>query len=109
MGKTKKELLSSAPWRGDEGQDENKFKDGKVRVTSQPGSESTMHVPRKKKSSVAKYDEDDDAIEIDPQLRYSFQRNYQVLCSIEFVPLVFFMQNAFWCSIAFDLQLIGLI
>ncbi|XP_072989409.1 uncharacterized protein [Typha latifolia] len=74
----KKELLASAPWRGEE--EPEKFKDAKLRVTSQPGGTPTMHVPRKKSSSSSKDlgDEDDEA-EIDPELRYSFQRNFQFL------------------------------
>ncbi|KAI4332364.1 hypothetical protein L6164_017280 [Bauhinia variegata] len=76
MTKNKKQLLSSAPWRA--GQDEEEFPDAKLKVTSQPGTTPTMHVPSKK-SKQSKADVDDDGLEIDPELRYSFQRNYQVL------------------------------
>ncbi|GMN45393.1 hypothetical protein TIFTF001_014576 [Ficus carica] len=73
----KKQLLASAPWRVDEDSDKE-FKDAKLKVTSQPGGKSTMHVPRKK--SVRSEDQDlDDSLEIDPELRYSFQRNFQFL------------------------------
>uniref|UniRef100_A0A6N2N2E7 Uncharacterized protein n=1 Tax=Salix viminalis TaxID=40686 RepID=A0A6N2N2E7_SALVM len=48
MTKAKKELLSKAPWRGEDDDESNKFKDAKLKVTSQPGSTPTMHVPRKK-------------------------------------------------------------
>uniref|UniRef100_A0A1D1XZC6 Phosphopantothenate--cysteine ligase 1 n=1 Tax=Anthurium amnicola TaxID=1678845 RepID=A0A1D1XZC6_9ARAE len=74
----KKELLESAPWRGEE---EDKFEDAKLRVTRQPGGgASTMYVPGKKSGSSGLPDVDDDgAVEIDPELRYSFQRNYQFL------------------------------
>lgn len=43
---------------------------------------SKMHVPSRgtKKGSLA--DDDDDSLEIDPQLRYSFNRNYQFLQSV---------------------------
>jgi hypothetical protein len=48
----------------------------------QPGAESVMHVPRKKKDKSNRHDhdnnDDDSLVEIDPQLRYSFHRNYQV-------------------------------
>ncbi|KAJ7949740.1 Zinc finger/BTB domain protein [Quillaja saponaria] len=77
MTKAKKQLLSSAPWRGEDDTDE--FQDAKLKVTSQPGTTPTMHVPRKK-TQRSKYDDDDDSlVEIDPELRYSFQRNYQFL------------------------------
>ncbi|XP_052203648.1 uncharacterized protein LOC127808944 [Diospyros lotus] len=82
MGKTKRELLSSAPWRGEE-VDADKFKDAKLKVTRQPGSTPTMHVPGKKTSVSSKkpsHDQDDGSLsEIDPELRYSFQRNFQFL------------------------------
>lgn len=78
MSKTKKELLASAPWRVGSEEDE-KFKDAKMKVTSQPGSTPTMHVPGKKNFS-SKIDAvgEDSLTEIDPELRYSFQRNFQV-------------------------------
>jgi len=40
MGKTKKQLLSSAPWRDEES---DEFRDAKVKVTSEPGTAPTMH------------------------------------------------------------------
>ncbi|XP_047324494.1 uncharacterized protein LOC124928016 [Impatiens glandulifera] len=81
MAKTKKELLSSAPWRGEE---EDKFKDAKMKVTSQPGSTPTMYVPGKKSANSHHHaeDADDSLSEIDPELRYSFQRNFQFLQSV---------------------------
>lgn len=80
MGKTKKDLLTKAPWRGGGDDDEaDKFKDAKLKVTSEPGATPTMHVPRKGKGSrYDDIDDDDDDLQLDPQLRYSFQRNYQV-------------------------------
>ncbi|KAK8580086.1 hypothetical protein V6N13_075552 [Hibiscus sabdariffa] len=78
MGNPKKELLSKAPWRGDDDQDNsNKFADAKLKVTNQPGSTAKMHVPRRK--SAASQIDDDDTLEIDPELRYSFHRNFQFL------------------------------
>ena len=78
MAQKKKELLSSAPWRAGPQEDE-KFKDAKMKVTSQPGATPTMHVPGKKKFG-SKNDAvgEDSLTEIDPELRYSFQRNFQV-------------------------------
>ncbi|KAJ8747301.1 hypothetical protein K2173_014459 [Erythroxylum novogranatense] len=39
-----------------------------------------MHVPRKKTNSNSlDLDDGEDALEIDPELRYSFQRNFQFL------------------------------
>ncbi|KAJ3681424.1 hypothetical protein LUZ60_015913 [Juncus effusus] len=78
MGR-KKELLSSAPWRGDDEEDPaDKFRDAKMKVTkNSPGEESVMHVPKKKNQSDADLDEDEPVI--DPELRYSFQRNSQFL------------------------------
>lgn len=76
MGKTKKRLLSSAPWR-DEEKPSDKFKDAKLKVTNQPGATPTMHVPGKKSSSSSIGEDDDSLSEIDPELRYTFQRNFQ--------------------------------
>ncbi|MQM16063.1 hypothetical protein Taro_049021 [Colocasia esculenta] len=73
MGK-KKALLESAPWRGEE----DKFEGAKLRATRQPdGGQATMYVPGKKAAGSA--DDGYDAVEIDPELRYSFQRNFQFL------------------------------
>ncbi|XP_010542816.1 PREDICTED: uncharacterized protein LOC104815902 [Tarenaya hassleriana] len=72
----KKELLSKAPWRGDD-DDSDKFSDAKLKVTRESGGTSTMHVPRRRSDGSAA--NDDDSLEIDPELRYSFQRNYQFL------------------------------
>ena len=75
----KRELLKSAPWRVEEEEDD-KFEDAKLKVTNQPGSTPVMHVPGKKlsksKNGVAD-DGDDSLTEMDPELRYSFQRNFQ--------------------------------
>lgn len=72
----KKQLASSAPWRGEEEVDE--FAEAKLKVTKNPGETSVMHVPRKKSVKSKSTKEEDDSLEIDPELRYSFQRNYQV-------------------------------
>ncbi|KAH7863987.1 hypothetical protein Vadar_024340 [Vaccinium darrowii] len=77
MVKKKKDLLSSAPWRGEESGEADKFKDAKTSVTSQPGATPTMHY--NKPSNKPFSDGDDLRPEIDPELRYSFQRNYQFL------------------------------
>ncbi|KAK9928452.1 hypothetical protein M0R45_025587 [Rubus argutus] len=77
-GKAKKELMSSAPWRVQE-ETGDEFADAKLKVTrQQAGADSTMHVPRKK-TKQQRYDDDDSLTEIDPELRYSFHRNYQFL------------------------------
>lgn len=78
----KKQLLSSAPWR--DGEDNSaKFEDAKLRATNQPGSTPTMYVPRKKKTVQGRNDDDDSSLtEIDPELRYSFQRNFKVISSL---------------------------
>ncbi|CAH9108508.1 unnamed protein product [Cuscuta europaea] len=79
MAKGKKELLKSAPWRVGSEEDE-KFKDASLKVTREPGSTPTMHVPAMKSvESKASDLEDDSLIEIDPELRYSFQRNFKFL------------------------------
>lgn len=78
----KKQLLSSAPWR-DEEDNSAKFEDAKLRATNQPGSTPTMYVPRKKKTVQGTNDDDDSSLtEIDPELRYSFQRNFKVISSL---------------------------
>lgn len=78
MAKGKRELLSEAPWRGDDNDAPDKFKDAKLKVTRQSGSTSTMHVPGKKNSNRRSDDDEDDLLVLDPELRYSFQRNFQV-------------------------------
>ena len=81
MTKTKKkQLMASAPWRVEENA-EDEFPEGKLKVTKQSGGESTMHVPRKKSIRSKDKDADDSLAEIDPELRYSFQRNFQVFSS----------------------------
>ncbi|KAK3426530.1 uncharacterized protein LOC104449809 [Eucalyptus grandis] len=77
MTKGKKQLLSKAPWRVEDDDQSDKFKDAKLRVTSQPGQTPTMHVPRKK-SRPGDADEEDESA-LDPELRYSFQRNFMFL------------------------------
>ncbi|KAF3447396.1 hypothetical protein FNV43_RR12582 [Rhamnella rubrinervis] len=79
MTKAKKKLVASAPWRGEEDGAEEEFKNAKLRVTNQPGGTPTMHVPRKKSIRSKDQDPDDSLSEIDPELRYSFQRNFQFL------------------------------
>ncbi|XP_030933844.1 uncharacterized protein LOC115959546 isoform X2 [Quercus lobata] len=74
----KKKLMSSAPWRGEEEAAEE-FQGAKLKVTKQqPGADSVMHVPCKKKDKSKRQDhdnyDDDSLVEIDPQLRYSFQQ-----------------------------------
>lgn len=81
MSKTKKQLMSSAPWRVEE-EAEDEFQDAKLKVTSQPGSTPTMHVPKKKTKRSKDQDYEDSLTEIDPELRYSFQRNFQVFLSL---------------------------
>ncbi|KAG6388896.1 hypothetical protein SASPL_150332 [Salvia splendens] len=82
MAQKKKELLSSAPWRMGP-QEDDKFKDAKLKVTSQPGATPKMHVPGKKTFG-SKNDAvgEDSLTEIDPELRYSFQRNFQFLQNV---------------------------
>ncbi|KAJ9542764.1 hypothetical protein OSB04_029270 [Centaurea solstitialis] len=100
MGKPKKELLASAPWRTGGDDERDKFKDAKLKVTAQPGATPTMHVPGKKNKSKdlsLAAEQDDSITEIDPELRYSFQRNFQFLqrvFSIDTVvkPLPYSMQ-----------------
>ncbi|WJX49495.1 hypothetical protein P8452_35925 [Trifolium repens] len=76
MAKGKKQLMSSAPWRGEE-DDTEQFPDANLKVTSQSDGTSTMHVPRNKTKN--HNHDDDDSLEIDPELRYSFQRNFQFI------------------------------
>ncbi|KAK7367028.1 hypothetical protein VNO80_09034 [Phaseolus coccineus] len=71
--KGKKQLMSSAPWRGEESE---VFEEGKLKVTRQGDGTATMHVPSSKSNHLH---QDEDSIEIDPELRYSFQRNFQFL------------------------------
>ncbi|KAL5704062.1 hypothetical protein ACHQM5_022536 [Ranunculus cassubicifolius] len=76
----KKDLLASAPWRGETEDNSDKFKDARMKVTSQPGSTPTMYVPGKKSGSSK--DVDESLTEIDQELKYSFKRNYQFLQTV---------------------------
>ncbi|KAL9308197.1 hypothetical protein AtEden1_Chr1g0037471 [Arabidopsis thaliana] len=78
----KKELLSKAPWRGDDEDDSDKFSNAKLKVTKDSDGMSKMHVPSRGTEKGSLADDDDDSLEIDPQLRYSFNRNYQFLQSV---------------------------
>ncbi|PAN33309.1 hypothetical protein PAHAL_6G010700 [Panicum hallii] len=79
MGRKRKELLSSAPWRtGEAAEDEEAARlsrEGKVSVTNNPGETATMNVPRSRRQDLDITVDDFDEEEIDPELRYSFQRN----------------------------------
>lgn len=109
--KGKKQLMSSAPWRGED--ESEQFPDANLKVTRQQDDTSTMHVPRSKSSN---HNHDDDSIEIDPELRYSFQRNFQVLfCSIYSNNSLLFLtcllcycvketQIRFWYDICFNVE-----
>jgi hypothetical protein len=82
MGRKRKELLSSAPWRtGEAAEDEDAARmsrEGKVSVTSNPGETATMSVPRSRRQELDLTVDDFEEDEIDPELRYSFQRNSRV-------------------------------
>ncbi|CAD6266381.1 unnamed protein product [Miscanthus lutarioriparius] len=83
MGRKRKELLSSAPWRtGEAAEDEDAARmsrEGKVSVTSNPGETPTMSVPRSRRPDLEFTVDDFEEDEIDPELRYSFQRNSRFL------------------------------
>lgn len=97
MTKAKKELLSSAPWRGEDDQSE-KFPDAKLKVTRQPGQTPTMHVPRKKTNGPS--DEENDESALDPELRYSFQRNYKVRYLLRLSRISSIFEHPHSCPIA---------
>ncbi|KAJ1266907.1 hypothetical protein BS78_07G016100 [Paspalum vaginatum] len=83
MGRKRKELLSSAPWRtGEAAEDEEAARlsrEGKVSVTNNPGETPTMSVPRSRRQELDLTVDDFEDEEIDPELRYSFQRNSRFL------------------------------
>jgi hypothetical protein len=99
MAKGKKQLMSSAPWRGEE-DDTEQFPDANLKVTSQSDGTSTMHVPRNKSKNHSH--DDDDSLEIDPELRYSFQRNFQVFF---FLKHMLYSYNLILFSTCFDMFL----
>lgn len=78
MAKTKRELLKLAPWRDTPQDGDNKFQDARLKVTSEPGTMPTMHVPGKVYNSETGGIGEDSLVEINPELRYCFQRNFQV-------------------------------
>ncbi|KAM1233015.1 hypothetical protein EV1_002691 [Malus domestica] len=67
LSKTKKQLMSSTPWRVEE-EAEAEFPEGKLKVTSQPWLTLTMHVSRKKTKRSQDQDNQDSLIEINPEL-----------------------------------------
>jgi len=94
MGRKRKELLSSAPWRtGEAAEDEDAARmsrEGKVSVTSNPGETPTMSVPRSRRPDLDLTVDDFEEDEIDPELRYSFQRNSRVPYTPTLPSLFFF-------------------
>ncbi|PWZ38900.1 Guanylate-binding protein 4 [Zea mays] len=88
MGRKWNELLSSAPWRtGEATEDEDAARmsqDGKVSVTSNPEEMPTMSVPRSRRPDLALTIDDFEEDEIDPELRYSFQRNSRYHLHVQF-------------------------
>ncbi|KAE8673620.1 Zinc finger and BTB domain-containing protein 11 isoform 2 [Hibiscus syriacus] len=94
---------SKAPWKVEVDQD--KFTDAKLKVTSQPGSTAKMHVLRRK--SASSQIDDDDTLEIDPELRYSFQRNFSKRKLYELVTWSCFkvLQRSFLAPVTFILQM----
>ncbi|XP_008680087.2 uncharacterized protein [Zea mays] len=82
MGRKWNELLSSAPWRtGEAAEDEDAARmsrEGKVSVTSNPEEMPTMSVPWSRRPDLDLTIDDFEEDEIDPELRYSFQRNSRV-------------------------------
>ncbi|CAL5009588.1 unnamed protein product [Urochloa decumbens] len=83
MARKRKELLSSAPWRtGEAAEDEEAARlsrEGKVSLTNNPGETATMNVPRSRRQELDPAVDDFEEEEIDPELRYSFQRNSRFL------------------------------
>uniref|UniRef100_A0A453S2L2 Uncharacterized protein n=1 Tax=Aegilops tauschii subsp. strangulata TaxID=200361 RepID=A0A453S2L2_AEGTS len=83
MVRKRKELLSSAPWRTGEAEEDDEAsrmsREGKVTVTSNPGETPTMNMPRSKRPDLDLAVDDFEEDEIDPELRYSFQRNSRFL------------------------------
>lgn len=94
-GAMKNKLMSSAPWRGEE--EAQQFEGANLKVTNQPGSTPTMLVPGQKKSVASKSKPREPIAEIDPELRYSFQRNTQVMPWFLFT---FFFKNKILVSLS---------
>jgi hypothetical protein len=94
MARKRKELLSSAPWRtGEAAEDEEAARlsrEGKVSVTANPGDTATMNVPRTRRQELDLAVDDFEDDEIDPELRYSFQRNSRVRGTCASVPIFSF-------------------
>jgi hypothetical protein len=102
MGRKRKELLSSAPWRtGEAAEDEDAARmsrEGKVSVTSNPGETPTMSVPRSRRPDLDLTVDDFEEDEMDPELRYSFQRNSRVPYTPTRPSFFFWVLNDFPCS-----------
>ena len=102
MGRKRKELLSSAPWRtGEAAEDEEAARlsrEGKVSVTNNPGETATMNVPRSRRQDLDLTVDDFDEEEIDPELRYSFQRNSRVYLFVTLLspPAHLFQSSSFF-------------
>ena len=97
--------LSSAPWRtGEAAEDEDTTRmsrEGKVSVTSNPEEMPTMSVPRSRRPDLALTIDDFEEDEIDPELRYSFQRNSRVPYMPDRLTIVFLFYD-FPCSCSMD-------
>jgi hypothetical protein len=95
MGRKWNELLSSAPWRtGEAAEDEDAARmsrEGKVSVTSNPEEMPTMSVPWSRRPDLDLTIDDFEEDEIDPELRYSFQRNSRVPYMPDRPTIVFFV------------------
>eukprot|EP01018_Ginkgo_biloba_P010253 Gb_31834 [translate_table: standard] len=73
-----RKVMSSAPWR-EKAKEKGKYEHAKLRAANEPGQKPTMYVPSKADSRLARREPKDDPFEIDPELRYTFQRNFQFI------------------------------
>jgi hypothetical protein len=79
---TTKEMRKTAaapPWR-EKAKEKEKYERARLRATNEPGKTPTMYVPPPSSSRQAhSHYKGDSPFDIDPELRYTFQRNFQFL------------------------------
>ncbi|KAI8545994.1 hypothetical protein RHMOL_Rhmol07G0081100 [Rhododendron molle] len=93
----KKELLSSAPWRGDDNVEADKFKDAKLGCLDQINQTGLMRIGRQPKKLESQENNDGQMQEGAPPLPYSLilhcRRSF--LCSFNFLINLPFLQKVF--------------
>jgi len=74
-----RKTAAAPPWR-EKAKEKDKYERARLRATNEPGKTPTMYVPPPPSSRQAhSHYKGDSPFDIDPELRYTFQRNFQFL------------------------------